>query len=159
MSDKQLKVGEYAPDFTLESDEGKPFTLSSLRGKKVILYFYPQDETPGCIAEAKDFQVQEKEFQALGWQIIGVSNDTVASHCEFRDHYQLNFPLLSDPQRTVSTLYDVMREQIKDGKQVVRIQRSTFLIDKNGKLLRIMRNVVAREHVGELLSLLRKEDF
>lgn len=157
MATKELQVGDLAPDFTLESDSGKSVTLSSLRGKKVILYFYPQDETPGCTAQAQDFRTHEKEFAALGWQIVGVSNDTVASHCEFRDHYQLNFPLLADPDRTVSNLYDVMREQIKDGKKVIRIQRSTFLIDAQGKLLRIMRNVVARVHVGELLTLLKTE--
>lgn len=157
MSDDQLQVGQFAPDFTLESDNGKPVRLSSFHGRKVILYFYPEDETPGCIAEAKDFQEHEKEFSALGWQIIGISNDTVASHCAFRDHYSLRFPLLSDPQRHVSNLYDVMREQEKNGKRVIRIQRSTFLIDENGKLLRIMRNVVARQHVGELLTILSEK--
>ena len=137
---RDLKAGDKAPDFELMTDAGESVRLSELRGHKVILYFYPEDNTPGCTAQAQDFRDTIKDFKALGYSIYGVSNDNQASH------------------RTVSNLYGVMTEQIKDGKPRIRIERSTFVIDENGVLTHVLRNVVARVHVGELLKLLSGKD-
>uniref|UniRef100_UPI003077C728 peroxiredoxin n=1 Tax=Duodenibacillus massiliensis TaxID=1852381 RepID=UPI003077C728 len=99
---RDLKAGDKAPDFELMTDAGESVRLSELRGHKVILYFYPEDNTPGCTAQAQDFRDTIKEFKALGYSIYGVSNDNQASHCDFRDRYKLTFPLLCDTDRTVS---------------------------------------------------------
>ena len=155
---RDLKAGDKAPDFELMTDAGESVRLSELRGHKVILYFYPEDNTPGCTAQAQDFRDTIKDFKALGYSIYGVSNDNQASHCDFRDRYKLTFPLLCDTDRTVSNLYGVMTEQVKDGKPRIRIERSTFVIDENGVLTHVLRNVVARVHGGELLKLLSGKD-
>lgn len=157
MQSQQLNMGKKAPEFTLDDALGNKVSLSDFRGKKVILYFYPEDFTPGCTAEAQDFRDDVEKFQALGYVIVGVSNDSVAKHCDFKARYQLNFPLLADIDRRVSELYAVMKEQIGDGKTIRRIERSTFVIDEQGNLIHVLRNVVAREHVAQLLELLSKE--
>ena len=154
MTEEVLKVGEPAPDFALKDDHGCVRTLKDFQGRKLILYFYPEDETPGCTIEAQGFRDHLEDFARAGWQVVGVSNDDLAAHCGFRDHHGLNFPLLCDVDRTLSNDCALMSEQVKDGKTRIRINRSTLLIDENGRLLKVMRGVVAREHVAELLQML-----
>ena len=107
-----------------------------------------------CTIEAQGFRDHLEDFARAGWQVVGVSNDDVAAHCGFRDHHGLNFPLLCDVDRTLSNDCGLMSEQVKDGKTRIRINRSTLLIDENGRLLKVMKGVVAREHVAELLQML-----
>lgn len=102
MTEVVLKVGEPAPDFALKDDHGCVRTLKDFQGRKLILYFYPEDETPGCTIEAQGFRDHLEDFARAGWQVVGVSNDDVAAHCGFRDHHGLNFPLLCDVDRTLS---------------------------------------------------------
>lgn len=154
MTEEVLKVGEPAPDFALKDDHGCVRTLKDFQGRKLILYFYPEDETSGCTIEAQGFRDHLEDFARAGWQVVGVSNDDVAAHCGFRDHHGLNFRLLCDVDRTLSNDCGLMSEQVKDGKSRIRINRSTLLIDENGRFLKVMKGVVAREHVAELLQML-----
>ena len=151
---QELHAGDQAPDFTLESDAGTPTTLSALRGKGVVLYFYPKDNTAGCTAEAQGFRDQRAAFEKLGYQIIGVSRDSVKSHCSFRDKQELTFPLLSDNEAEVCTLYGVLKEKVMCGRKCFGIERSTFVINPEGKLTHVLRGVKAKTHVAELLKLL-----
>lgn len=107
----ELTAGMEAPDFTLESDAGTPVSLSALRGNGVVLYFYPKDNTAGCTTEAQGFRDHLADFKALGYEVLGVSRDSVKSHCSFRDKQNLNFPLLSDKEETVCNLYGVLKEK------------------------------------------------
>ena len=134
MTEEVLKVREPAPDFALKDDHGCVRTLKDFQGRKLILYFYPEDETPGCTIEAQGFRDHLEDFAGAGWQVVGVSNDDVAAHCRFRDHHGLNFPLLCDVDRTLSNDCALMSEQVKDGKTRIRINRSTLLIDENGRI-------------------------
>ncbi|NMC21276.1 MAG: thioredoxin-dependent thiol peroxidase, partial [Thermogutta sp.] len=128
-----LEAGAEAPDFTLPSDSGKKIKLGEFRGKPVVLYFYPKDDTPGCTKEACAFRDLQSEMQSLGAVVLGVSADDVASHAEFRDKYRLNFPLLADTDHKVAEKYGAWREKVRFGKKSFGIQRSTFLIDAEGK--------------------------
>lgn len=148
----ELIPGAEAPDFTLESDAGEPVTLSALRGRGVVLYFYPKDSTSGCTAEAQGFRDRRDDFAALGYQILGVSRDSVRSHCNFRDKQSLNFPLLSDREETVCRLYGVMKEKMMCGRKCFGIERSTFVIDAEGKIVLALRGVKAKTHVEELFA-------
>lgn len=153
----ELTIGAPTPDFTLSSDGGNEISLSDYRGKKVILYFYPKDSTSGCTMEAQAFRDHKEDFQALGYEILGVSRDSVRRHCNFRDKNELNFPLLADTEETVCQLYGVMKEKSMYGRKYMGIERSTFLIDEEGRLTEEFRNVKASKHVDELLSHLRGE--
>ena len=145
-------IGEKAPNFTLPADNGKDISLSDYVGQKVILYFYPKDNTSGCTLEAKAFRDHLADFQKLGYVILGVSRDSVRKHCNFRDKNELNFPLLSDAEEKVVQLYDVLKEKSMYGKKYMGIERSTFLIDENGILTKEYRKVKAASHVAELLK-------
>lgn len=145
-------IGDVAPDFTLESDRGEPVTLSNLHGQKVILYFYPKDNTAGCTTEAQAFRDYYDAFKAAGFEILGVSRDSVKSHCGFRDRQGLNFPLLSDKEETVCRLYGVMKEKNMYGKKCFGIERSTFVIDETGRFTAVMRGVKAKTHVDDLVA-------
>lgn len=147
-----LEIGHKAPTFTLPSDSGQNISLSQYEGKKVILYFYPKDDTSGCTLEAKAFRDHLKDFQKIGYEILGVSRDSTTKHCRFRDKHELNFPLLSDEDETVCRLYDVMKEKSMYGKKYMGIERSTFVIDETGTLTHIYRKVKASTHIDELLS-------
>lgn len=151
--DERFAAGDAAPDFTLETDRGEALTLSSLRGRKVILYFYPKDNTAGCTTEAQAFRDRYEAFRAKGFEILGVSRDSVKSHCGFRDRQGLNFPLLSDREETVCRLYGVMKEKMMYGKKCVGIERSTFVIDEEGNFTAVMRGVKAKTHVDDLAAL------
>ncbi len=151
---EELLVGAEAPDFTLENDAGGATTLSALRGKGVILYFYPKDNTAGCTTQAIAFRDNLARFEALGFTVLGVSRDSVKSHCGFRERQGLNFTLLSDKAETVCNLYGVLKEKMMYGRRCFGIERSTFVISPEGKLLYVMRGVKAKTHVAELLALL-----
>lgn len=148
---EQTATGKAAPDFSLPNDQGDTTSLQDYRGKKVILYFYPKDNTSGCTMEAQAFRDHLADFQKLGYTVIGVSRDSIKKHCNFRDKNELNFPLLSDADETVCNLYGVMKEKSMYGKKYMGIERSTFIIDENGILVKEYRHVKAASHVGDLL--------
>lgn len=150
----ELTLGALAPSFTLPADNGQDISLSDFRGKKVILYFYPKDNTSGCTVEAQQFRDHLAEFRALGYEVLGVSRDSVRSHCGFRDKHELNFPLLADTEEVVCQLYGVMKEKSMYGKKYLGVERSTFIIDEEGNLAAIYRDVKAQTHVAELLAAL-----
>jgi thioredoxin-dependent peroxiredoxin len=151
----ELKNGDKAPDFTLESSEGDKVTLSELRGKNVVLYFYPKDNTSGCTKEACGFRDLKSEFEEAGAIILGVSPDSLKSHNNFIDKFQLNFPLLSDPDRKVAALYDVYRMKKMYGRESMGIVRSTFIIDRQGNLAHVMYKVKVEGHMDKVLELVK----
>lgn len=152
-----ITVGEKAPDFTLPSDGGKNISLHDYLGQKVILYFYPKDNTSGCTLEAQTFRNHLEDFKKLGYQVLGVSRDSIKKHCNFRDKNELNFPLLSDEEEKVVNLYGVLKEKSMYGRKYMGIERSTFIIDEKGILVKEYRKVKAASHVGDLLKELTQE--
>lgn len=142
--------GSSAPDFTLASDDQGPVTLSKLRGRKVVLYFYPKDDTPGCTVQACDFRDALPRFDGVDAVVLGVSPDDVASHASFRAKFGLTFPLLADTDAVVSQLYGALRERVVNGVSRMGIERSTFLIDENGVVDRVWRGVTAQGHMEML---------
>jgi peroxiredoxin Q/BCP len=151
-----INEGEIAPDFTLLSSKGPEVALSDFRGKNVVLYFYPKDNTPGCTTEACDFRDSHHQFAEVNAVILGVSRDTANSHRKFVDKYDLPFLLLSDTEETVCKLYDVLKEKKMFGKTGVGIERTTFIIDEEGKIAKIYRKVKVKDHVAEALSYIQK---
>jgi len=152
-NNQELEEGTNAPDFHLKSDDGKTYSLSQFKGKKeVVLYFYPRDDTPGCTKEACSFRDTFPHFTKKGVQILGVSTDDLDSHAKFRTKFELNFPLLSDPEHKVSDEYGVYKLKNNYGKDYWGIERSTFVIDKEGKLRKIFRRVKVDGHTDEILS-------
>ncbi len=150
---KELGEGEIAPDFHLKSDDGSLYSLSQFKGKKgVLLYFYPKDDTPGCTKEACSFRDTFPHFTKKGVQVLGVSNDDLESHGKFRKKYDLNFPLLSDPDHKVSEAYGVYKLKNNYGRDYWGIERSSFIIDKEGKIKKIFRRVKVDGHTEEILS-------
>ncbi len=151
-----LKEGNMAPDFCLkgidESGEEKEFCLKDFRGDRVILYFYPKDDTPGCTTEACDFRDNLNVLVSRGYKVVGISPDSLNSHRKFKEKYGLNFPLLSDPERRVAEAYGAYGEKKRYGKVTKGIIRSTFLIDKEGRILKAWYNVKAKGHVEKLLK-------
>jgi peroxiredoxin Q/BCP len=151
----KLENGQMAPDFSLTSDEGAAIKLSELKGKNVVLYFYPKDDTPGCTIEAQDFTKKIKEFEKLDCVVLGVSRDDVKSHCNFIEKYSLAFNLLADTDSEVCKTYGVLKEKSMFGKTSLGIDRSTFLIDNIGKIVKIWRSVSVNGHVEEVLTTLK----
>jgi peroxiredoxin Q/BCP len=149
-----LEPGSRAPDFTLPADDGSKVKLSALRGKPVVLYFYPKDDTPGCTREACAFRDQKKSLAKLGVTVLGVSADSVASHGKFRDKFQLNFPLLADTDHKVAEKYGAWREKNMYGKKSMGIVRSTYLIDAEGKVARVWKKVNVDGHDQAVLEAL-----
>jgi peroxiredoxin Q/BCP len=147
-----LSTGDDAPDFELESDREGVVSLDDFAGEKLLLYFYPRDMTPGCTTEACDFRDHLEDFQELGWRVVGISPDPVDSHEEFRDKYDLNFPLLADPDHEVADKYGVWREKTNFGRTYEGVVRSTFLIDEQGEIVDIYDGVRATGHVSRLLD-------
>jgi thioredoxin-dependent peroxiredoxin len=150
-----VEAGDKAPDFTLPSSDGQPIKLSSLRGRPVVLYFYPRDLTPGCTREACAFRDQKKNFDKLGAAVLGVSSDDVASHEKFRDKHELNFPLLADEDHAVAEKYGAWREKNLYGKKSMGIQRSTFLIDHDGRVARVWKKVNVDGHDADVMAAIR----
>jgi peroxiredoxin Q/BCP len=143
--------GSMAPDFKLKSDDGKVYSLSDFKGKnQVILYFYPKDDTTGCTKEACAFRDNLTSLNKMGVQVLGVSNDDIDSHSRFRSKYSLNFPLLSDTDGKVSREYGVYKLWDFDGEKIWGIERSTFVIDKDGRIKKALRAVDVEGHVDEV---------
>jgi peroxiredoxin Q/BCP len=149
-----VDAGSPAPDFTLPSDDGRDITLSGLRGRKVVLYFYPKDDTPGCTIQACEFRDSLPRFEGVDAVVLGVSADDLDSHATFRAKFDLNFPLLADVDHEVSEAYGVWKEKNLYGRKTMGIERSTFLIDEKGTVERVWRKVKARGHQEMLVELL-----
>ena len=148
-----LQIGDLAPDFTLQSDkENQLFTLSHQRGKKIILYFYPKDHTPGCTKEACDFRDHLMTFTQRGIEIIGVSKDSAKQHGKFKEKYSLPFTLLVDANADVCSAYGVINKKSLFGKTFLGIERSTFFIDEKGIIRAIWRKVKVPGHVEQILN-------
>ena len=145
-----IDIGDKAPDFTLPSDSGAPLKLSSLKGRHVVLYFYPKDDTPGCTAEACGFNDSLKAFEKLDAIIIGISKDSVASHQKFKKKYDLKFDLVSDEDGSVCEAYGTWMEKSMYGRKYMGIDRATFLIDGKGKIAGVWRKVKVPGHVDEV---------
>src|SRR5688572_15853256 len=150
-----IEPGQPAPAFTLTADDGRKVRLADLKGQPIVLYFYPKDDTPGCTKEACAFRDRRQNLERLGAQVFGVSPDDVASHGQFRDKYQLNFPLLADPDHAVAEEYGAWREKNMYGKKSMGVQRSTYLIDADGKVARIWKRVQVDAHDQQVLAALR----
>ena len=146
------ETGDKAPAFTLPTNGDGKLSLSDLKGKKVVLYFYPRDDTPGCTNEAKDFTAAKKDFDKIGAEIIGVSKDTVAKHDKFIDKHDLKVTLASDEEGKVLEKYGVWVEKNMYGKKSMGIERSTFLIDEKGVIRNVWRKVRVKGHVDEVLE-------
>ncbi len=152
----QLVTGIEAPHFELPDSDMQMFSLASQQGKKnVVLYFYPKDDTPGCTMEANEFSAMEEEFAKLDCIVIGISRDDCLSHATFRDKYGLSVLLLSDPDARICKRYGVMYEKEIDGQKKLSIKRSTFVIDKHGKLRHVLYGVQAHGHAQEILNLIK----
>ena len=147
-----VEEGSPAPDFELQDDEGDTVTLSALRGKPVVLYFYPRDDTPGCTTEACEFRDAYDRFREQGVEILGVSPDTEASHQRFKAKYELPFTLLADPDHEAAEAYGVWKEKKRYGKTYQGVERSTFIIDAEGKVARAMRGIQAAGHAAQVLE-------
>jgi peroxiredoxin Q/BCP len=151
VSEEILTEGTIPPDFKLKSDDGKTYSLSDYRGKRqVVLYFYPKDDTPGCTAEACSFRDSLSRLNKDGVQVLGVSLDDLESHKKFREKYSLNFPLLSDTDAKVSKAYGVYKLKNLYGNKFWGIERSTFIVAKDGKLKKSIRRVKVEGHVDEV---------
>lgn len=150
-----LKEGTMAPDFTLMSDGGSQVSLADYRGQKVVLYFYPKDDTSGCTTEACNFRDDHSAIVAAGAAVLGVSPDTIKSHDKFKAKYNLPFALLSDPDHQVAEMYGAWGEKKMYGKTYEGILRSTFIIDEEGKIAKVFPKVTPKDHSQEVLAALQ----
>ncbi len=141
-----VNEGDQAPNFSLKADDGKKVSLSDFKGKKIILYFYPRDGTPGCTTEAIEFKNLARDFEKENVIIIGISNDNIQSHKKFKEKYDLPFTLLSDPESKVLNQYDVWKEKNLYGKKFMGTERTTFIIDEKGIVKKIYRKVKPKGH-------------
>ena len=149
-----IKEGAKAPAFTLESDDGGKVSLADLKGKKVVLYFYPRDNTPGCTLEAQGFRDASARLKRKGAVVLGVSRDSIASHRRFRDQHGLNFRLLSDPDAKAIKAYGAWGEKNMYGRKTEGIIRTTVVIDEDGKVAKVFPKVKVASHVDEVLAAL-----
>ena len=147
-----LSEGHLAPDFTLERNGGETVTLSALRGRPVVDYFYPADDTPGCTIEAKDFSALKPSFDKLGVEIIGISPDSVAKHDKFCDKYGLTIPLAADPDHRTAEAFGAFAEKSLFGRRFLGVLRNTYLIDRRGHVARIWSKVKVDGHAEEVLA-------
>jgi peroxiredoxin Q/BCP len=151
-----IQEGKKAPEFVLPSSEGGEVRLSDLRGKTVVLYFYPKDDTPGCTREACAFRDSQAALKKKGVVVLGVSGDSLASHGKFTAKYKLNFPLLSDPEKAVAKRYGAWGEKVLYGKKTVGMIRSTFVIDGEGVVRRVFPRVKVDGHAEQVLEAVSK---
>jgi len=149
-------VGDRAPQFTLQDAQGRKIKLADLKGRKVVLYFYPKDSTPGCTKEACGFRDDLTKFEKKDVAVLGVSADDVSSHQRFTEKYDLNFPLLSDPDHKVAEMYGVWQEKNMYGRKSWGIKRTTFVIDEEGKIARVFAKVDTSTHSQDVLEALKK---
>ena len=150
-----IAEGVTPPDFQLPDGDGKSVKLSALRGRPVVVYFYPKDDTPGCTAEAKDFTCLAGEFREAGAELLGISPDSQASHRKFQEKHALDVRLLSDEARGAAEAYGVWVEKQMYGRKYMGVERATFLIDASGKVARVWRNVRVPGHADEVLAAVR----
>jgi peroxiredoxin Q/BCP len=151
-----LKINTKAPDFTLTSTNNTDYSLKKSSGKYVVIYFYPKDDTPGCTIEANDFNKLLPQFKKLNCEVFGISKDNLKSHDKFKEKYKLKFDLLSDEELTVLKKFKVWGKKKFMGREFMGILRTTFLIDKKGKILRIWENVKVKDHAKEVLETLKE---
>ena len=149
-----VKEGTKAPAFTLEADDGGKVSLGELKGRKVVLYFYPRDNTPGCTLEAQGFRDAAAKLKKKGAVVLGVSRDSLASHCKFRDQHGLNFRLLSDPEAKAIKAYGAWGEKNMYGKKMLGIIRTTVLVDDQGVVRKIYPKVKVAGHVDDVVAAL-----
>ncbi len=149
-----LKEGDKAPDIRLQTDSGEPFQLSALQGKKVVLYFYPRADTPGCTVEACEFRDQSKKFAKKSAVIVGLSPDTQKSQAKFKDKFDLPFTLLCDVDKEAAQAYGVYKEKNMYGKKVMGIERTTFIVGEDGRIAKIFPKVKAQGHAEQVLAAL-----
>lgn len=152
----EMKTGDKAPSFSAPDDSGNSLTLKDFIGRKLVLYFYPKDDTSGCTKEACSFTESIAQFNKLDCAVVGVSKDSASSHKKFKEKYGLNFPLLSDEDCKICTDYGVWVEKSMYGRKYMGIERSTFLIDEQGKISAVWRKVKVPGHVEEVLAHLKK---
>ena len=152
MTDKTATPGKKVPDFSLPATGGKPWKLSAAAGRKLVVYFYPKDNTSGCTKEGEAFRDLHAKFRKAGTEIVGVSPDSVASHDKFIAKYGFTFPLLADEEKAVCQLFDVWKEKSMYGRKYMGVERSTFLIDARGVLRREWRKVKVPGHAEEVLA-------
>ena len=149
-----MKIGDEAPEITVHTDTGEDFRLSDLKGQRVVLYFYPKADTPGCTVEACEFRDDLKAFAKKGAAVVGVSPDKPAAQAKFKQKYELPFTLLADEERAAAKTYGVWKEKNMYGKKVMGIERSTFVIGPDGKIEKIYGKVKAKGHAAEVLEAL-----
>jgi peroxiredoxin Q/BCP len=147
-------AGDLAPGFSLTADDGRRIALKDFREKKIVLYFYPKDDTPGCTKEACSFRDNLARVTSKGAVVLGVSRDDTASHTKFKEKYDLNFPLLSDDAGKVTEAYGVWKEKNRYGRTYMGIERTTFLIDERGRIAKVWPKVSVEGHVDEVLAAL-----
>ncbi len=157
MSELTIQIGQEAPLFSLPANNGEVVSLEDYRGKNIVLYFYPKDMTPGCTNQACDFRDKIEDFSDLDTVILGVSPDPVARHEKFIEKYELPFLLLADEDHKVAEQYGVWKLKKNFGKEYMGIERSTFIIDKEGNLVKEWRKVKVKDHVAEALSFVKEE--
>lgn len=149
-------IGEQAPNFELPSSDGNQIALSDLKGKNVVLYFYPKDMTPGCTTQACDFRDRSQDYEDVNTIVLGVSPDPMSRHMKFIEKHGLSFPLLADEDQEVAKKYDVWKLKKNFGKEYMGIERSTFLINSEGVLVKEWRKVKVKDHVEEVLTYIKE---
>jgi len=147
-----LKAGDPAPQFTLPATGGRDLSLADLRGRKVVLYFYPKDDTSGCTKEAQDFNALKQDFAAADTDIVGLSPDSLKSHDKFRSKYDLDLALASDESKGVLEAYGVWAQKSMYGRKYMGVERTTFLVDRDGRIARIWQKVTVPGHADEVLA-------
>jgi len=156
MAANKVKIGGKVPEFSLPSTGNKNVRLSGLKGKNIIIYFYPKDATPGCTIEGQNFRDNIRKFSLCNAIVLGVSRDKITSHEKFKKNQKFPFDLLSDEDEKICKIFDVIKEKNMYGRKVIGIERSTFLIDKKGILRNEWRKVKVKEHVNDVLQILKK---
>lgn len=151
-----VELGKKAPDFTLENQDGEKISLSDFKGKNVILYFYPKDMTPGCTTQACDFRDNYEEFKELDTEVIGISPDPIERHQKFIDKHGLPFQLLADTEQEAAKMYDVWKLKKMFGKEFYGIERSTFIIDKEGIVQKEYRKVRVKGHIADTIEFVKE---
>jgi len=153
-----IEENKKAPAFTLPDQNGKKVSLKDFLGKKVVLYFYPKDNTPGCTKEACDFRDAIEDFKKIKAVVLGISPDSVESHKKFADKYNLPFPLLSDPEKKVLQKYGVWKEKSMYGRKYMGVERTTVIINEKGKIIKIFPKVKVKGHVDEVKKVLKENE-
>ena len=147
-----LQTGDIAPDFSAPDQHGKTINLSDYRGKKVVIYFYPKDDTPGCTAQACNLRDNYSELQQAGYEVIGISGDGVKSHDKFANKYELPFTLVADEDKSINEAYGVWKEKSMYGRTYMGTARTTFVIDEEGKIADIIEKVKTNDHTAQILG-------